>query len=70
MIKKGDLGEPLVTDEGYIIGIVSSGLGQCASGGFNLYTNVYRYLNFINESMTASSISRDPIAPPPEPSQN
>lgn len=51
---KGDLGAPLVTDEGYLIGLLSSEIGECGSGGLELFVNVYRYIDFIHQLMAVS----------------
>lgn len=38
-----------MTDDGYIVGIVSSGTGACGIGALDLYTDVYKYVDWINE---------------------
>lgn len=47
---QGDSGSPLVRN-GYVIGIVSSGIGDCGQEGIDLYTNVYSYIDFIKAAM-------------------
>lgn len=50
-----------MSDDGFLIGIVSSGIGECASGGLDLNTNVYKFLDFINEAMGVNVIERIPM---------
>lgn len=47
---KGDSGSPLVTNDGRLIGILNGGLGPCGYG-YDLFANVFRYKNFIEEAM-------------------
>ena len=53
---QGDSGGPIVTtDKRTLLGVVSGGVGDCGSGGPDIYTKVSSYISYINEEMRGSN---------------
>lgn len=44
ILLQADSGSPMRSKDGYLVGLVSSGIDDCGRGGIEIYTNVYRYL--------------------------
>lgn len=44
----GDLGSPLISEDGILVGLVSMHNKTCANGSPDIYTNVYTLLQWID----------------------
>lgn len=51
-----------MSDDGHLVGIVSSGVAdECASGDLDINSNVYKFLDFIAEAMGVNVVEEYPV---------